>query len=35
MIALKYIINPLFLRSRKPNKKDFSQFGFVVVKDSF
>ena len=35
MIALKYIINPLFLRSSIPNENNFSQFGLVVVKDSF
>ena len=34
MITLKYLINPLFLRSSIPNENNFSQFGFVVMKDS-
>ena len=34
MITLKYIINPLFLRSSIPNERNFSQFGFVVMKES-
>ena len=34
MIALKYIFNPLFLRSGIPNERNFSQFGFVVMKES-
>ena len=33
MIALKYVINPLFLRSNIPNERNFSQFGFVVMKN--
>ena len=34
MITLKYLINPLFLRSSIPNENNFSQFGFVVMKES-
>ena len=34
MITLKYLINPSFLRSSIPNENNFSQFGFVVMKDS-
>ncbi len=33
MITIKYIINPLFLKSSIPNERNFSQFGFVVMKN--
>ena len=32
MTLLKYFINPLFLRSKTPNKNNFSQFAYIVKK---
>ena len=34
-IFLKYFINPLFLRSRTPDEKNFAQFGCIVKKVNY